>query len=273
MNIKIGSFFNIPLYFNLFTLPFMFFAYVQQGWVGFAIYSAGLFFVVLHEYGHCFAAIRKGMTAEEVYILPIGGIARLKYNVENAYDEIYVALAGPAVNLAIIVILMPFLCLAYVINSAAIFIIVLVIVFLNALIFLFNLVIAVFPMDGGRVLRGLLSLKLGHERATWWAVKFGQTLATVLIAVSLIFGYFIPVIIFAYMIYESQKEILRSRISGAVSRIRTKLAADLKDNTFLNISMSDLIDKLKCIKDEEVKSKLKVDELIIVLEEVQLDNS
>ncbi len=161
-------------------------AYYQQGGAGAAwegVAFVGLLFlcVLLHEFGHIFAARRYGVKTPEVTLWPFGGIARLERIPEKPSEELVVALAGPAVNVVIALVLLALLggnvgmehieqienpqtSLMAKLAAANIFLVV------------FNLIPA-FPMDGGRVLRALLAMKMGHAQATQAAASIGQALA------------------------------------------------------------------------------------------------
>ncbi len=136
--------------------------------------------VVLHELGHALVARRYGITTPDITLLPIGGLARLSRIPDNPAEEIAIAVAGPLVNVAIAFILVAFgaqLDLAAFFtaqNSTPSFLTQLASV--NLILALFN-VIPAFPMDGGRVLRALLSFSLGRRRATEIAARIGQGLA------------------------------------------------------------------------------------------------
>jgi stage IV sporulation protein FB len=125
--------------------------------------------VVAHEYGHALMARRYGIATPDITLLPIGGLARLERMPERPGQEIAVALAGPAVNVAIWAVLVLVLGvdtdvarLAAIEDAGAGFWgrVAAVNLFLVA----FNMIPA-FPMDGGRVFRALLAMRLGRVRA------------------------------------------------------------------------------------------------------------
>ena len=136
--------------------------------------------VVLHEFGHIAAARRYGIGTPEVTLLPIGGVASLQRLPSDPRQELVVALAGPAVNLVIGLVLIAVVGsvrpdeLAQIDNPNLSLIGRLAIA--NIFLVVFNLIPA-FPMDGGRVLHALVAMRVGGPRATEIAARIGQALA------------------------------------------------------------------------------------------------
>ena len=136
--------------------------------------------VVLHEFGHIAAARRYGIGTPEVTLLPIGGVASLQRLPSDPSQELVVALAGPAVNLAIGLVLIAVVGsvrpdeLTQIDNPNLSLIGRLAIA--NIFLAVFNLIPA-FPMDGGRVLHALVAMRVGGPRATEIAARIGQALA------------------------------------------------------------------------------------------------
>ena len=137
--------------------------------------------VVLHELGHALAARRYGIGTKDITLLPIGGVARLDRMPEEPRQELAIAIAGPAVNVVLALI---FMLIARITHGSSGWSMGLFpgeglaaeLVRINVVLVLFNMIPA-FPMDGGRVLRALLAMRLGYNRATAIAARLGQAFA------------------------------------------------------------------------------------------------
>ena len=139
--------------------------------------------VLLHEYGHALMARHFGVGTKDITLLPIGGVARLERMPDKPVQELWVALAGPAVNVVIAAALAvcltltgawePLTALSTTGGGFAERLLA-----VNVLLVLFNMIPA-FPMDGGRVLRAVLAMRMEYARATRISVSIGQGLALV----------------------------------------------------------------------------------------------
>src|SRR5204862_4780896 len=190
--------------------------------------------VVLHEFGHAFAAKAFGINTPDLTLLPIGGVARLERMPEEPIQELIIAAAGPAVNLIIA------LCLfltggSFVYPPTAGSRLNDVLLTINVVLLLFNLLPA-FPMDGGRVLRALLATRMSYARATQVAATVGQGFAFVFGFLGLLNPNWFMLIFVALFVYigASQEAALaqmkdvsrRFPVSTAMVREFRTLAAD-----------------------------------------------
>jgi len=156
----------------------------DEAWQGVLFIILLFLCVLLHEFGHVFAARAYGIKTPDITLLPIGGVARLERMPEKPSQELVVAIAGPLVNVVIAGAL--FLVLKRIpdpedaarIEDPRVDMLVRL-TLTNVWLVVFNMIPA-FPMDGGRVLRAALAMTMSHARATQVAARIGQALAFVL---------------------------------------------------------------------------------------------
>jgi Zn-dependent protease/CBS domain-containing protein len=185
--------------------------------------------VTLHELGHAFQALKYGIKVEDITLLPIGGVARLRVP-DNARQELAIAVAGPAVNVAIAAVLIAIGALtgttviedpsavSSAMGTANCGSLLPYLTAANIGLVLFNAIPA-FPLDGGRVLRALLALRLDYARATAIAVAIGQGLALLLGLVGFTSGNYFLILIAIFVWFgasqEGEQVALRRMLGGA----------------------------------------------------------
>ena len=232
--LKLGTYFRIGVYVHWsFGLLVAYVAYAgfEDGLIGmlFALtLLVGMFFcVTLHEYGHALTARQFGIETLDITLFPIGGVARLMKIPRIPWQELVVAVAGPAVNVVIIVMLTFVLLFVPGIgvpsfkefmsdelvaerffermNSPSILGFMMALFVVNTLLILFNMIPA-FPMDGGRVLRSLLAMAFEYRRATRIASRIGIVCAVAMGAIALHYGQFTAGLIAVFICYAGLAE-------------------------------------------------------------------
>jgi Zn-dependent protease len=229
---KLGKLFGIPLYIHSTFVLLPVWMLINDGsglanalflmvWL-IALFSC----VVLHELGHALMARFFGISTQNITLYPIGGVARLERMSEIPFQEVCIALAGPAVNLVIAALLAPaaFLALSVglmqgdgftpeigLVGALGRFLTFLWLSNLGLLVF--NL-LPCFPMDGGRVLRALLALRFGQLRATEMAARVGFAMAFLIAALSVILPVTLggslnpmPIILAMFVLFAGQQEL------------------------------------------------------------------
>lgn len=219
-------------------------------WIAYGDYSAGgleamwsglafilLLFacVVLHEFGHALAARGYGIRTPDITLLPIGGVARLERMPDNPWQELVVALAGPAVNVVIAAGLLAVLGripgtedISGAGGGSLDLLAGLLVV--NVMLVLFNLLPA-FPMDGGRILRAILATRLKYARATRIAAGIGQATAVIFGALGLMTGHPILVLIAVFVFFGAQQEAVYASAREIAEETRVAQLVDASSPT------------------------------------------
>lgn len=202
--------------------------------------------IVLHEFGHAAAAARYGIKTADITIFAFGGLARLVKMPRVPMQEFVIALAGPAVNVAIAAalgLLMAVRLLPTAIGGvttgevgtslAAEQIVVEqfvaysfwdMLLFTNLFLVVFNLLPA-FPMDGGRVLRSLLAMRLGHMRATEIAARAGRWMALIFVVLGIYYSSFSLILIAAFIFVAGTAELFQSRLRQGAEQMAAQPGA------------------------------------------------
>lgn len=222
-----------------------------------AVFGMGLMIllftcVVLHELGHSLVAQRFGLTVREIVLLPIGGVARLEKNPEKPLHELLIALAGPLVNVAIAVLL--FFAGGVALNFGLVEAQSLLtadgpptLATLWGWLFLANVglaafnMIPAFPMDGGRVLRAALAMRLGFSRGTQIATVIGQAVAFAFGLFGVLAGIFLLVIVALFVFMGAGQERAEEQARTVLTTLRV---GDAYNKHALVLSPGDHVSKV-----------------------------
>ena len=228
---------NVHITFFLLLLLFMY-----SGFKGVVLILGVFTFVTLHELCHSLVAQKFGIRVREITLLPIGGVASMAKMPEKPYEEFFISVAGPLLNIAVILIF--YFPLYFLIGSSTLHSfftrgpsleswphVLVYIYWINLVLAVFNLIPA-FPMDGGRILRSVLARRMGYKKATRIAVNFGHIFA-------LLFGYLgfvhgnimlIAIAVFIYMAASSEE--LQVDIKETLKKFTVK---DIMPSRFLTL--------------------------------------
>lgn len=163
--------------------------------------------MLLHELGHALAARQFGIPTRDITLLPIGGVAALERMPRNPLQELWIAVAGPLVNVVIATVLMIGLAFAPPASTSGLVVFFWQLALANVVLVVFNMIPA-FPMDGGRVLRSVLALLMDWHSATRIAVAVGKVSAVGLGLLGLLSGNLILVLVAVFVFFAAQSELV-----------------------------------------------------------------
>jgi Zn-dependent protease len=204
--------------------------------------------VLLHEFGHSLVAQRFGIRIQSITLLPIGGVSNMETLPEKPADEVKITIAGPLVNVVLALIffgvalllgagpLMPSDLFTSIGSVGKFFF---YLGYLNVVLAVFNLLPA-FPMDGGRILRGLLASRLGALRATEISSIVGQVFAVAFFLIGLLSGNLLLALVAVFIFFGAsgesqmvrQRELTRGLIVSDVMGTRSHTETVTPYHTF-----------------------------------------
>jgi Zn-dependent protease len=274
-SLKLFTWFGIPVHLHwTFGLIFLYAAWIGYengldllGTVWLMGFFVALFCcVLLHEYGHSLTARRYGVETKDIILTPIGGIARLERMPEKPIQEFLVAIAGPMVNVVIAVLLFFLSMLIFTgerweffqwflqnqfsfsdgedpsvvmeesgIKMSSLMFYLPVLVATNVALVVFNMIPA-FPMDGGRIFRALLAMRIGRVRATKWASYLGQAIAVFFIVFGLWNNAFTLALIGFFVFTTARSENSMVQLDALLQRFTAK---DLLRRNFTRLTVTD----------------------------------
>ena len=202
--------------------------------------------VVIHEFGHAFAARHFGIPTRDITLLPIGGVSRMERIPDNPRQELWIALAGPLVSLAVAAAIRFFLWAVYaptpmsqmlqLASWTEIYPFVVQLMVANGLLAVFNLLPA-FPMDGGRIFRALLARRMDYSRATRIAANVGQGVAFIFALVGMVGNPFL-LLVALFIWIGAEQEAALAEMKFALRGIRV---SQVTVTDFKTISPSDTL--------------------------------
>ncbi|MFZ4475505.1 MAG: site-2 protease family protein [Saprospiraceae bacterium] len=274
-SLKLFTWFGIPVHLHwTFGLIFLYAMWIgfsngltlmDTGWL--MVFFVALFTcVLLHEYGHSLTARRYGVQTQDIILTPIGGIARLERMPEKPLQEFLVALAGPMVNVVIALLLFGLGWVLFrderweifkwfmeqqlnlsstedtaeVISDAGIettglLFYLPILVATNVALVVFNLIPA-FPMDGGRIFRALLAMRIGRVRATKVAAIVGQVIAVLFIGIGLYYGPFTLALIGLFVFTTARTENSMVQLDA---RLNNHTASEIMRPLYTRLNITD----------------------------------
>ncbi len=206
--------------------------------------------VLLHELGHSLMARRYGIATRDIILSPIGGLARLEFIPKIPIQEFMIAIAGPMVNvilsgLSFLILfankVAPSFNMESWVDQPGPIATLQFMFWMNGILFAFNLIPA-FPMDGGRILRALLSIRLGYNSATRIATAIGKILAVIIFIYAILNQQFVLTLITAFVFITAHQEFLNLKTKMVLENARVM---DVMIADFLKVDLTTSLSTLR----------------------------
>ena len=240
---KIATIMDIPIELHITFILLLILVYYFWGIGGFILYVFLFTSVVLHELGHSYIAKKYGVNIEKILLLPIGGVAMMD-NIPRD-GEFKIAIAGPIVSIVLgilFLVLSNFLDFNILKIDSMVYPLFMTVGILNIMLGIFNLVPA-FPMDGGRILRALISNKVGYLKATRIASTLGQYFSFLMLIFGIITFNVILILIALFIYFGAHQEYNAVLTYSIFDRLKIK---DVMSENIVSISpessVKDLVD-------------------------------
>ena len=238
---------SINVHMTFFILLFL----AMYGGIKAVVFILGVFcFVTLHELCHSMMAQKFGIRVKEITLLPIGGVASMTRMPEKASEEFFISIVGPLFNLLVVAVL--FFPLQALFGSEFFFgffkhgpslktwpDVILYIYWINLILAVFNLIPA-FPMDGGRILRSLLTPRMGYLRATRFSVSLGHIFALLFGYIGLRYNIFL-VAIAVFIYFSASSEQVQVDVKETLKKFKIK---DILVTDFLTLTEESKLSKV-----------------------------
>ncbi|MBU0570481.1 MAG: site-2 protease family protein [Candidatus Omnitrophica bacterium] len=243
---KLTRIFDIDIRVHITFLLFLLFFFVTSGPNGVVLILGIFVCVTIHELCHSLAAMHFGIKVKKIMLLPIGGVASMSDEPGKPFQELVISLAGPMSNILILLIfylplrmllgndtlMYPLLAMTGKARFAGGFSVIAYIYWLNLVLAAFNMLPA-FPMDGGRVLRALLSYRMSRRKATNIAVRLGHVFALFFAYIGIVHGNIFLLIIAVFVYTAASNEGLQVNVSETIRGYTIK---DILPDDFISVS-------------------------------------
>ena len=235
---------DIDIHVTFFLLLALFF--FLMGPKGLFLIIGVFFFVTVHEICHSLAAAYFGIKVKRITLLPIGGVASMPEMPTKPSQELIISLAGPLSNVLVVILfyyplrallgqetlMYPLRVMTGQAGYSEQFNVIAHIYWINLVLAVFNMIPA-FPMDGGRVLRAILSYRMGRKQATRVAVRLGHIFALLFGYFGIVYGHIFLLLIAVFIYMSASGEGMQVMVQETIKKYRIE---DVLSREFVYIS-------------------------------------